>query len=78
MILNAASFYVSMSLQLPSGKKKKKKNKKETLFLKIKKQTIPIKISSLSILSDSYTSKNMLGTSNFWYGGIFKAIKKTC
>ena len=58
--------------------KKKKKTIKEALFFKIKMPPIPIKISSLSILSDSYTSKNMLGTSNFWYGGIFKAIKKTC
>ena len=57
---------------------KKKKTIKEALFFKIKMPPIPIKISSLSILSDSYTSKNMLGTSNFWYGGIFKAIKKTC
>ena len=34
--------------------------------------------SSLYILSDSYTSKNMLGTKNVRYGGIFKASKKTC
>ena len=58
--------------------KKKKKTIKEALFFKIKMSPILIKISSLSILSDSYTSKNMLSTSNFWYGGIFKAIKKTC
>ena len=30
------------------------------------------------ILSVSYTSKNMLGTKNARYGGIFKASKETC
>ena len=45
-------------------------------FSKLKCKTI-YKTSSLYILSDSYTSKNMLGTKNGRYGGIFKASKKT-
>ena len=37
---------------------------------------ILIQFSNLYILSDSYTSKNMLGTKNLRYGEFFKASKK--
>ena len=47
-------------------------------FSKLKCRHVLYKTSNLYILSDSYTSKNMLGTKNERYGGIFKASKKTC
>ena len=46
-------------------------------FSKLKCRQFLYKPSSLYILSDSYTSKNMLGTKNVRYCGIFKASKKT-
>ena len=56
---------------------------KETLsrkhcFSKLKCRQFLYKSSSLYILSDRYTSKNMIGTKNVRYSGIFKASKNTC
>ena len=46
-------------------------------FSKLRCHQLLYKTSGLYILSDSYTLKNMLGTKNVRYGGIFKASKKT-
>ena len=81
-------FYVSMSPRLLSQTFKHKLGSevkisgKQTLskkpcFSKLKCRQFLHKTSSLYILSDSYTSKNMLGTKNVRYRGIFKASKKT-
>ena len=47
-------------------------------FSRLKRCQFLCKTSSLYILSDSYNSKNVLGTRNVRYGGIFKASKRTC
>ena len=46
-------------------------------FSKLKCRHFFYNTSNLYILSDSYTSNNMLGTKNVRYSGIFKANKKT-
>ena len=76
-----ANFHVNMSPRLPSQTLKhklgsevkisgKKTNPGSLVFSKPKCPQFLYK-------TDSYTSKNMLGTKNVRYGGIFKATKKT-
>ena len=86
-ILNAASFCVSMSPRLPlqtfryklgsevkiSGKPT---SSRKPCFSKLTCRKFLCKTSSLYFVKDSYTSKNMFGTKNVRYGGIFKASKK--
>ena len=50
---------------------------RKTCFWKLKCRQLLFKTFDLYFLRDSYTSKNILGTKNVRYGGIFKASKKT-
>ena len=89
VILNVARFYVSVSPRLPSSIFKQKLGSevkisgnqipsRKPCFSRLTCSQFLYKTSSLYILSDSYTSKNMLDINNVRYGGIFKVSKKTC
>ena len=89
VILNAASFYVSVSPRLPLQTFKHKLSSKvkisckqnplrKLFFSKLRCRKFLYKTFSLYILSDNYTTKIMLGTKNVRYRGIFKARKRTC
>ena len=74
VIFNAVSFYVSMSPGLPQTFKHKLRSKVKfqtnephqggSWFSKLKCRQFLYKTSNLYILSDSYISKDMLGTKN--------------